>query len=213
MENIKHLKIAVKYYIHVVRFALGAMCARTQHHCMCIRSECTYFFIQINIGNLEIKTVDKFQGRDKSCILVSLVRSNKEGDIGNLLQDWRRLNVAFTRAKAKLIIIGSLSTLDKSGNFNDFIKLFREQGWIYDLPSHANEYYCSLQYIKLYAISDSNMSRNICCRFVIKGSSYLLRYIYIYIQQHKNYLARAVSECWYIFCFCFIRITTFITHN
>ena len=58
-----------------------------------------------------MSTVDRFQGRDKDCIIVSLVRSNEEGKVGGLLKDWRRINVAFTRAKKKLILVGSESTL------------------------------------------------------------------------------------------------------
>ena len=60
---------------------------------------------------VEVHTVDKFQGRDKSVILISFVRSNSEHHCGNLLLDWRRVNVALTRAKHKLILVGSSSTL------------------------------------------------------------------------------------------------------
>jgi DNA replication ATP-dependent helicase Dna2 len=60
---------------------------------------------------LEMSTIDKYQGRDKSTIILSLVRSNKNNKAGRLLQDARRLNVAFTRAKCKLIVIGSFRTL------------------------------------------------------------------------------------------------------
>lgn len=62
-------------------------------------------------NGVEVSTVDKYQGRDKECIIVSLVRSNTERRIGSLLRDWRRINVAFTRAKKKLILIGSETTL------------------------------------------------------------------------------------------------------
>ena len=65
-----------------------------------------------SFGDLvEVHTVDKFQGRDKSVILISFVRSNSERHCGNLLLDWRRVNVALTRAKHKLILVGSSSTL------------------------------------------------------------------------------------------------------
>ncbi|KAF8030733.1 hypothetical protein BT93_D0041 [Corymbia citriodora subsp. variegata] len=65
--------------------------------------------------SVEIHTIDKYQGRDKDCILVSFVRSNKEGNHCNssLLGDWHRINVALTRAKKKLIMVGSLSTLSR----------------------------------------------------------------------------------------------------
>ena len=66
-------------------------------------------------AGLEVSTIDRYQGRDKPAIILSFVRSNSEGNVGRLLQDKRRLNVALTRAKAKLILVGSFSTL-KTGS-------------------------------------------------------------------------------------------------
>ena len=63
--------------------------------------------------DLEIKTVDGFQGREKEIIIISFVRSNENQQIG-FLNDVRRLNVAITRPKRKLIMIGDAETL--SGN-------------------------------------------------------------------------------------------------
>uniref|UniRef100_A0A2K5M5F7 DNA replication ATP-dependent helicase/nuclease DNA2 n=1 Tax=Cercocebus atys TaxID=9531 RepID=A0A2K5M5F7_CERAT len=65
-----------------------------------------------SIGMVEVNTVDKYQGRDKSIVLVSFVRSNKDGTVGELLKDWRRLNVAITRAKHKLILLGCVPSLN-----------------------------------------------------------------------------------------------------
>eukprot|EP00934_Nitzschia_sp_Nitz4_P003179 Nitzschia sp. Nitz4//scaffold57_size113557//16663//21714//NITZ4_003983-RA/size113557-snap-gene-0.45-mRNA-1//-1//CDS//3329554822//3169//frame0 len=64
---------------------------------------------------LEVSTIDRYQGRDKPVVILSFVRSNAGGKAGKLLQDKRRLNVALTRAKYKLIMVGSFSTL-KSGS-------------------------------------------------------------------------------------------------
>lgn len=60
---------------------------------------------------VEVMTIDKCQGRDKDVLLLSFVRSNPKGAVGNLLNDWQRLNVALTRAKVKLLMIGSARTL------------------------------------------------------------------------------------------------------
>lgn len=59
---------------------------------------------------LTIRTIDSFQGQESETIIISLVRSNTEAEIG-FLKDYRRMNVALTRAKEKLIIIGDSSTL------------------------------------------------------------------------------------------------------
>lgn len=65
---------------------------------------------------LEIDTVDGFQGREKEAVVISLVRSNLIGEIG-FLSDARRMNVALTRARRKLIIIGDSATLASSEFF------------------------------------------------------------------------------------------------
>ncbi|POR34455.1 DNA replication ATP-dependent helicase/nuclease DNA2 [Tolypocladium paradoxum] len=91
---------------------------------------------------VEMHTTDRFQGRDKEVIVLSLVRSNEACNIGDLLKDWRRINVAFTRAKTKLLVVGSMSTLKHSGKENmlsRFIALMEERDWIYNLPGDALE--------------------------------------------------------------------------
>ncbi|EYU40306.1 hypothetical protein MIMGU_mgv1a000280mg [Erythranthe guttata] len=63
---------------------------------------------------VEIHTIDKYQGRDKDCILVSFVRSCESPRSNtSLLGDWHRINVALTRAKKKLVMVGSCRTLSK----------------------------------------------------------------------------------------------------
>jgi len=94
---------------------------------------------------IEINTVDKYQGRDKACILLSLVRSNESSSVGDLLKDWRRVNVAVTRAKSKLILIGSLSTLKTSLLLNELFVLMKKKKWICDLPKDAHKMYVDLE--------------------------------------------------------------------
>jgi DNA replication ATP-dependent helicase Dna2 len=91
-------------------------------------------------SGVEMHTTDRFQGRDKEVVVLSLVRSNDACNIGDLLKDWRRINVAFTRAKTKLLVVGSKSTLKGSGKENmlsQFITLMEEHDWIYHLPRDA----------------------------------------------------------------------------
>ncbi|KAF9876044.1 hypothetical protein CkaCkLH20_06490 [Colletotrichum karsti] len=91
---------------------------------------------------VEMHTADRFQGRDKDVVILSLVRSNEACSIGDLLKDWRRINVAFTRAKTKLLVVGSKNTLKGSGKeemLSKFISLMEERDWIYDLPTDALE--------------------------------------------------------------------------
>jgi DNA replication ATP-dependent helicase Dna2 len=67
-------------------------------------------------GAVEVLTIDKSQGRDTRCVIVSLVRCNDNGEIASLLEDARRVNVAITRAKHKLLLIGSGRTAFSHSN-------------------------------------------------------------------------------------------------
>jgi superfamily I DNA and/or RNA helicase len=63
-----------------------------------------------DVPELEVDTVDGFQGREKEAVIVSLVRSNEAGELG-FVADIRRVNVAITRARKKLIVIGDSATV------------------------------------------------------------------------------------------------------
>lgn len=68
---------------------------------------------------VQVSTVDAFQGSEKEVIILSMVRSNLRGDIG-FVADWRRLNVAATRAKRLLVVVGNIVTLSQHALWRDF---------------------------------------------------------------------------------------------
>ncbi|MBL9091157.1 MAG: IGHMBP2 family helicase [Planctomycetaceae bacterium] len=81
------------------------------------------------LGDLpvEVDSVDGFQGREKEAIVVSLVRSNDSGEIG-FLGDVRRMNVALTRAKRKLVVVGDSATLGGHPFYRDLLEYFEAAG-------------------------------------------------------------------------------------
>ncbi len=84
------------------------------------------------IDELEINTVDAFQGREKEMIISSLVRSNDSQNIG-FLADLRRLNVTLTRARRKLILVGDSQTITSNMIYKDLITYIKQKGLYYSL--------------------------------------------------------------------------------
>jgi ATP-dependent RNA/DNA helicase IGHMBP2 len=79
------------------------------------------------LRSIEINTIDSFQGREKDCILISLTRSNDSSEIG-FLTDLKRMNVAMTRAKKELVIIGDSETLASNIFFSKLIEYINNLG-------------------------------------------------------------------------------------
>ncbi|MBR4919193.1 MAG: AAA family ATPase [Bacteroidales bacterium] len=77
--------------------------------------------------NISVNTVDGFQGQERDIILISMVRDNEQGSIG-FLKDLRRMNVAITRAKRKLIVVGNCETLAHTHFYHELIDYFQENG-------------------------------------------------------------------------------------
>ena len=122
-------------------------------------------------SEVEVSTVDRFQGRDKDVIILSTVRGiiaaptvaelsseagaaagggtrtgtaaepernpSESGSAGDLLRDWRRINVAVTRARKKLIIIGSPTIMQQVPVLAALVALVRERRWLVPLPENA----------------------------------------------------------------------------
>jgi ATP-dependent RNA/DNA helicase IGHMBP2 len=81
----------------------------------------------LDVAGLEIDSVDGFQGREKEAIVLSMVRSNAEGDIG-FLGETRRMNVALTRARRKLIVVGDSATLGGDPFYAEMLAHFESIG-------------------------------------------------------------------------------------
>ncbi|KFM70475.1 DNA-binding protein SMUBP-2, partial [Stegodyphus mimosarum] len=87
---------------------------------------------------LEIKSVDGFQGREKEAVVLSLVRSNDEGEVGFLSED-RRINVAITRAKRHLAVICNSDTVSHHKFLKSFINYCIENGEVRTAFQHIDE--------------------------------------------------------------------------
>lgn len=103
--------------------------AQTQTQCSELAAPAT----GADMAAVELHTADKFQGRDKEVVIVSCVRSNENGVVGDLLKDRRRVNVALTRARSKLVILGSEKTLSGNELLRDIVALCREKDWVLDI--------------------------------------------------------------------------------
>lgn len=76
--------------------------------------------LMVYADKIAVNTIDSFQGQERDVVYISLTRSNTEGEIG-FLNDTRRMNVAMTRARKKLVVIGDSSTLASSAFYADMI--------------------------------------------------------------------------------------------
>lgn len=84
-------------------------------------------FEQGRLHSLNIKTIDGFQGEERDIIYISLVRSNDKQEIG-FLSDLRRMNVAITRAKKKLVVIGDSATIGANPFYKSFLEYCEQNG-------------------------------------------------------------------------------------
>lgn len=84
---------------------------------------------------ITVHTVDGFQGQERDVIMISLVRANDQGNIG-FLNDLRRMNVAITRARMKLIILGDASTLTKHAFYRELYKYITAHGYVIQINNN-----------------------------------------------------------------------------
>ncbi|TWT72329.1 AAA domain-containing protein [Crateriforma conspicua] len=97
----------------------------------CLRS-------RLDDHRIEVDTVDGFQGREKDVVLLTMVRSNETGEIG-FLKDTRRTNVAMTRAKRRLVVVGDSGTLGNDAFYADMLQYFDDQSAYHSVWEFAGE--------------------------------------------------------------------------
>eukprot|EP01117_Protostelium_nocturnum_P019913 TRINITY_DN8750_c0_g1_i1.p1 TRINITY_DN8750_c0_g1~~TRINITY_DN8750_c0_g1_i1.p1 ORF type:complete len:392 (-),score=173.99 TRINITY_DN8750_c0_g1_i1:125-1300(-) len=87
--------------------------------------------------HLNVQSIDGFQGREKEVIIFSTVRGNLKGKVG-FLSDWRRLNVALTRARKAVIVVGNEATLDHDPTWKSYLDFIRSNNLFanFSIPPH-----------------------------------------------------------------------------
>lgn len=94
-----------------------------------LREELSNFdFGNYTESDISIHSVDGFQGQEKDVIYISMVRSNDKGEIG-FLKNIKRMNVAMTRAKYKLVIVGDSATLCTFPFYDGLVSFFQKKNW------------------------------------------------------------------------------------
>jgi DNA replication ATP-dependent helicase Dna2 len=83
-----------------------------------------------DLQEVEALTIDRAQGRDVECVVISFVRANERRETGGLLSNRRRLNVALTRARSKLIIVGNAETLKGSHEMQQVMGICTANAWV-----------------------------------------------------------------------------------
>ena len=113
-----------------------------------------------NNATIEVNTVDGFQGKEKSVIIFSTVRSKGSRTIG-FLSDERRINVGLTRAKACLIVVGDSKTLMKDKNWDKLVRYSFRKGTFYKVKGNIKSYFKSFEknYAKYQAKNEEEFTK------------------------------------------------------
>ncbi|CAL5032138.1 unnamed protein product [Urochloa decumbens] len=89
---------------------------------------------------IDVNTVDGFQGREREVVIFTCVRSNKEQKIG-FVSDFRRMNVAITRARSAVLVVGSASTLQKNEHWNNLVESAKERNRYFKVPKPFSTFF------------------------------------------------------------------------
>lgn len=136
---LKHLSAYVQElgrYYSAESFPAIAVIAPYKEQIRVLKEQLTGFApLEAITKKISINTVDSFQGQEREIVYISMTRSNPKGEIG-FLSDIRRMNVAMTRARKKLVVVGDSSTLSKLPFYTKFI----------DYAGQLNAYYSAWEF-------------------------------------------------------------------
>jgi superfamily I DNA and/or RNA helicase len=126
----KHLEQLSKDYAQhseLPNIEIGIISPYKEQREWLMENQSAYDFDQSKVDGIAIKTIDGFQGEERDVIYISLVRSNENQEIG-FLGDERRMNVAITRARKKLVVIGDSATIGSNKFYKSFLEYCEKNG-------------------------------------------------------------------------------------
>lgn len=134
----KHLELLLQQYQYAgetTKLDIGIISPYKEQRELLKESLLTFDYSNYLVNELDVKTIDGFQGEERDVIYISLVRSNPNSEIG-FLSDIRRMNVALTRAKKKLVVIMDTATIGNHPFYKSFIEYceknnFYKSAWEY----------------------------------------------------------------------------------
>ena len=126
IKHVAHLVKELNAFFKPDNFPSIAVIAPYRHQVELLKEEVRSFrILQEVAASISVNTIDSFQGQERDVVYISLTRSNAESSIG-FLSEIRRMNVAMTRARKKLVVIGDSATLSQFPFYADFITYAQE---------------------------------------------------------------------------------------
>lgn len=124
-QVIRYAQVLKQFYV-VEAFPSIAVISPYRHQVEVLKEGLLAHATLQEVGSaVSVNTIDSFQGQERDAVFISLTRSNAEGTIG-FLSDIRRMNVAMTRARKKLVVVGDSATLSQFRFYADFISYAEE---------------------------------------------------------------------------------------
>jgi predicted DNA helicase len=127
LRHLTALVIKLKQVYAAENFPTVAVISPYKHQVEILKEQLLSHAGLVEAGSaISINTIDSFQGQERDVVYISMTRSNNENSIG-FLSDIRRMNVAMTRARKKLVVVGDSATLSQLQFYSDFVTYAQQQ--------------------------------------------------------------------------------------